>query len=241
MKKIKLFATAALMAVGVNANAQFTNASSAGGGAVSDGWNTVYAEINPSTFSPKHGDSESFLGFSLGYSRTFGLSQNIPLFLEVGGGLQYSHKNYDYSIEGYKKNLDFSQSFNMISLKVPVNIAYKFDIPNSTVSIIPYTGFHFRFNIVGTTKNNFEGDWDDLYEYERKEVEEIDGESINVFDKDDMGSSDATWNRFQIGWHIGTNVTFGKFLVGVDYGLDFSEISKNTTINGATIRLGYTF
>lgn len=239
MKTLKLFATAALLAVGMSANAQFTNASSGGSASVADGWNSVFVEVNPSVFSPKHGDSKSFMGFSVGYNHAFGLSQNVPLYIVTGGALQYSHDNTDQ--DDYSGYSDWSTSLNMFSLKVPVNLAYRFDLPNSSVSIIPYTGIQFRLNISATSTENFEGDWDDLTEHYAEEVEERDGESINLFDEDDMGGSKATWNRFQIGWYTGVNVTFGKFLVGFEYGLDFSDISKDTSIMGASIRLGYNF
>lgn len=56
----------------------------------------------------------------------------------------------------------------------------------------------------------------------------------------DMGGTDATWNRFQIGWQIGLNARFNsKFLLGLSYGTDFSEIHKKGKIKTTSITIGY--
>ena len=51
MKQIKIFLTAAMLAVGATVSAQFTNATSKGsnGTVNTDGWGTFYLQWNPST------------------------------------------------------------------------------------------------------------------------------------------------------------------------------------------------
>ena len=51
-------------------------------------------------------------------------------------------------------------------------------------------------------------------------------EARSVFSKDDMGSKDATWNRFQMGWHIGAGLQYNAFYLGVEYGTDFIPAFK---------------
>ena len=220
MSRIKCIAVAAMIMVAASASAQFTNARQSGSSSVvnTDEWNSIWAEWNPSVFSPKHGDSESFNAFSLGLSKAFNLTTSVPVFLEVGGGVQYSFAS-DF--------MDYDDvTFSMLSVKVPLSLIYKFDIPNSSVSLMPNAGLDFRFNILA----KLSGDYDD---------EDLD---VDLFDKDDMGSSDNTWNRFQIGWHIGLKAKLGQsFLLGASYGSDFSEIAEKVHIKTTTVSLGFTF
>lgn len=214
MKRIKSIAVAAMIMVVTSASAQFTNVRQSGSSSVinTDEWNSFWVEWNPSTFSPKRGDSESFNAFSLGLSKSFSLTSSAPLFLEAGGGVQYSFAS-DFISDDIK--------LSMLSIKIPLSLVYKFDIPNSSVSLMPYAGFNLRFNILAKLS---------------------DDDSLDLFDKDDMGGSDNTWNRFQIGWQIGLKAKLGQsFLLGASYGTDFSEISEKVHINTATVSLGFTF
>lgn len=234
MKTKVLFTAAMLMSSSVSF-AQFSNSGSSSSSSSTDEWNTLYLQWNPSTFSPDKGDSKSFNGFSAGFNHAFSLSQNMPLFLEAGLGVQYSVwsddiKDYD-SYSSKRNTIDLK--LTMISAKVPVSLAYKYDIPNSTISIIPNAGLDLRFNISGKIKVE-SGDY---------------SESFGLFDKDDMEEvglylfgDDDTWKRFQIGWHIGVNFMFNKsFMIGASYGTDFSEVAKKIKINTGSITLGYCF
>jgi len=80
---------------------------------------------------------------------------------------------------------------------------------------------------------------EDAYDY--YDEDEL-SQEYNLFDKSDMDSSDATWKRLQVGWQIGVNARFsGKFMVGLSYGSDFSEIRKKVKVNTTSISLGYCF
>ena len=227
MKKVKLFAVFALLFVCATSYAQFANSSSASSTTASaEEWSTFWVEWNPSSFEPSKGDGQSFTGISVGYSKSFGVSSNLPLFVEGGLGLQYSF----YSEEDY----DITEKLTMFSVKVPVNLVYRYNLPNSTVSLCPFAGVTLRYNLSGNMKYEYE-DEDDYYD------DEEDYE-YNLFDKDDMGSKDATWKRFQIGWQIGAKAIFNnKLSLAVSYGSDFSEIVKKTKVKTTTISLGFVF
>lgn len=249
MKAIKLLAVAALLAASTTVSAQFTNASksSSSSAANTDGWSTFYVQWNPSSINvdSKNVDDQSFTGLSIGYSKAFCITSGTPLFIEAGIGLQYSFYTLDY-----KDDLDrtFSycepeEKFNMLSAKVPVNLMYNFQITNSNISIAPYAGLYFRFNIIGKSKTevNAKSGYKESDAEERWEDEEMKIDK-NLFDKDDMGSKDATWNRFQVGWQIGVNARFNdSFLLGISYGSDFSELYKKAKISTTSITLGYCF
>lgn len=226
MKKFFVFAIMAIFTLATQAqivssrSSRITTTGSVGD--YSKGWNTIYLQWNPSSFSQEVGSSESFTGFSIGYNHAFSLTQSIPLYVEAGVGVQYSFWD-----GVYRKMPDCK--IKLLSAKVPVSLMYKFDIPNSTISIVPNAGLDLRFNILGKLKN------DELEEFYKKS-------SFNLFDEDDMMGDDYTWNRFQIGWHVGVNFMFNnQFLVGASYGTDFSEIVKNSKVHTGSITLGYCF
>ena len=194
----------------------------------SSNWSYLYFQYSPGLFSPKEGDSETYNAVSFGWNQNIHLSNRIPLFLEFGIGVQYSFYNKKedysdlYSYYGYHMSYKSETKLNMVSMKIPLGVSYVFDIPNTPISIIPNLGFDFRINTWAEQKYN--------------------GHTVNPFDKDDMGSSDATWNRFQVGGHAGVNARFWKkLLVGFSYQLDFSEIAKDLRMNQANITVGYCF
>ena len=172
----------------------------------------------------------SLTGFSAGYSQAFSVASSF--FVEAGLGLQYMYHTeeyYDYDSR-YDEESEEKITTNLISAKIPVNLMYVFQIPNSSVSLIPFVGVNLRYNISGTQK----------WEY-NDEYESID-ESFNLFDKKDMGSSDATWKRCQLGWQIGVKARFNNsLLVGLSYGSDLTEIAKKTKLSTTSITLGYSF
>ena len=259
MGKIKFLAAAAMLAVCSSASAQFSNSKggSQSSSVDSKGWSTIYVQYNPSTISidVTGADDENFNAFTVGYNRAISISGSAPLYVELGGALQYSFKSVDMP-DGwaYLKDLvldedkvDPEQKYNMLSLKVPVSIMYDWKINNSNVHIAPFAGITMRYNIFGNKKMeyNFDSDFKKtlIDEYGKTTFEKtFSEESLDLFDKKDMGSKDATWNRFQFGWQLGVNARFNdKFLIGASYGSDFSEIYKKAKISAWSIQLGYTF
>lgn len=246
MRTRNIIAAAALMLGTASAQAQFANQQK-GTGIGSDGWNTVWVEYNPSAFitSVKGADNQSFTGLSAGYSRTFGISSSHPLFVEAGVGLQYSFNSISLKeeYEDYLDEDDFDPKLKttLFSAKVPVNLMYAWQIPNTNISLLPFVGVQLRYNLSGKQKfeYNFSGDEDD-YGYYYYDDDDFADEEYDVFDKDDM--DDGAWKRFQIGWQAGVKARINdKFLVGLSYGTDFSEIAKKTKIGAGAITLGYTF
>lgn len=240
MKSLKIFATGALLAISLCASAQSKTT-------IPNEWQTGYFQWNPSTFVPKKGDDQSFTGLSLGWSKAFSISQTHPLFLEAGVGLQYSFYSEDESeterIDGERVKVTLTEKYNGLSMKVPVHLLYAWDIPNSKVQLIPFVGLNLRYNFSGKIKY----EWDASvggYTLDADDLEEagFEDQDYNVFDKDDMGGSKNTWKRFQIGWELGVKARFNqKYLLGISYGSDFSEIAKKVKIHTTSITLGYCF
>jgi len=226
MKKIKFFVVAALLTISSGVNAQFSSSQSKSISTndSSGEWSSVWLEYNAVNIDFNQGiDDETTTGFSAGFSKAYSITAGTPLFLEAGLGVQYFTKS-DF--------LDTDDvNFSMISAKVPVNLIYEFYLPNSNIKIDPFVGLTFRYNITGTISN--------------------DKDDKNIFDKDDMGSSDYTFKRFQAGWQVGVKARFGGgFSAGIAYGSDFSNIWEPKVQGGSkvkanvgmtTLTIGYSF
>ena len=179
--------------------------------------NTFYVQWNPSSFNSE-GESMSFNGISLGFNHAFALSRTIPIYMETGIGAQYSFKTEKMK-DDYGKAED---KLTFVSAKVPLNLAYKVDVPNSSFSIIPYAGLTGRLNISAKEK----------YKYNQKE------ETADLFDDDEV---EETMKRFQLGWQIGINFKISSLVLGASYGADFSEIFEDVKIHTTSVTLGVSF
>lgn len=213
----KLIVMAVLAAMGLQAQAQIVSSrSSMVTREVIDrgGWSTFGVEYLPSTFSyDGGGDSESFTGLALNYTNAISITQSMPFFIEWGIGAQWSFRSDSKNGYDYK--------MNFISAKVPVNLIYDIEMPNSTIHIDPFVGVKFRANIWGQTKEEGRG-------YEEK---------FNMFDSDE-----GDCKRFQVGLQAGVKVRFDRsFFLGVGYGIDFNEFAKKTKINELKVMAGIVF
>lgn len=270
MKNLKVIMLAGALAITASASAQFANTGNASksGSTTSIG---SYKDTNPynrfsvsyinETIKPdfKDADNQSTSGFGLKYIHGFSLSNTLPLFLETGLDLHvgfWSDTN-DYTV-GYGNesygyvpyDAEWKQKLTTMNLAIPVNIAYKFNI-NEDFSIQPYLGLNFKFNVLGKIKNSIEitdnasnaGELqekiDDLSD---KEFEEhFMKKEVNMFDKDDTGSKDSAWKRFQMGWHIGVGFNYKAFNIGVSYGTDFIALCKKTNTSTFAVGVGFNF
>lgn len=200
------------------ASAQFANSSSnssASGSSIwttvnTDGYNRIYASYLPSKLKADGASIKMKGSFEAGYLRGIGLTSNVPLYLEVGGALQY--RSYSEEEYGYETKV------NTLSLNIPVALTYRINI-NEDFAVSPNFGFDFRINMTG----------------KYKELE--DGEELGKIDL----YSDADWNRFQAGWHIGVGLDYRALHFGVQYGTDFNEIAEELKIATTSVTLGFNF
>ena len=251
MKALKTIAAALLLTVSTGASAQSASSSSGSNSGNNEGWSSVWAEYGISKIT-NDWDSDfdrDFNAVSIGFSKAFGLSKNQPLFVEAGLGLQYSFYSETGELGDYEDEIDdeyaeyplpadYKKKVNMFSLKIPVNLTYKYDFPNSSFSIAPFVGVALRYNFSGKVK--FENIDDD---YDEDEYDEDPNCDFNLFDKKDMRKCGMNvWKRFQIGWNIGVKAMYkNKYSIGVAYSSDFSEISKKCKISSFNISAAYHF
>ena len=233
MKALKLFIATAFMAMTTGAYAQFTNGKTSSASTVNtEGWSRISVSYLPSKLKidTKGADDYNFQGFSVGWTKGFNVVKSLPLFVETGAALQFrtSSNSEDYD-DGYY-NYEISERLNVLSLNIPVNLIYKFNV-NQDFSIEPMFGIDFRINMTGK------------YKITADDGTDSESEDFNIFNKGDMddylGVDPA--KRFQAGWHIGANLTYKKITFGVNYGQDFNEIIEDCKLATTTVSLGYNF
>lgn len=239
MKKIKLFVMLALMGLTTTVFAESANTESSkittstsssfdATSVKTDGWNRIYVSYTPSKMKFDYDDADDvkFQGFTVGWLKGFGLTKNLPLYMEAGAGIQYrSYKDDDSESYG-SYEYSYSDKLTMLSLNIPVNLLYRFNVTDD-FSISPYFGLDFRINLLGKSK------------YEVTAYGETESEDLNLFDDDDM-DGDA-WGRFQAGWHIGIGLDYRAIHLGVEYGTDFNEIVDKTKFATTSVTLGLNF
>lgn len=218
--KIKAILAVALLTVAATANAQFSNAGKSSQSAASaSSYSSVYVQYDMGTFSVSddgYSSSQSgWNGFSVGYTQGSSISTDMPLFLEYGAAFKYLSKSDKE--DGVKASIDLA------TIKVPVNIAYRFAMPNGKFTVAPYAGANAKFHIFGNEKLSYKDE----------------SESASLFDGDDAAK------RFQLGFQIGVNVDFGSAYVGVSYSKDitglYAEDDYKATMGVTALTVGYNF
>lgn len=159
------------------------------------------------TFNGK--ESMGLNGFGVEYTHGFGLTRSLPMYLEAG--LKFNMGFGSNADDGVKVKMQ------MARLSVPVSYAWRFGFGDG-MAFTPYAGIDFRFNAIGRLKaENSDGDESDW---------------MSVFDKEDMGGEDETWNRFQLGWHVGARFEYSSLFIGLNYGTDFIKAYNDTDDEG---------
>lgn len=189
-------------------------------------------------------DGISINGVGINYIHGFSLSQSTPIFIETGINANFGVGSTDTQVMITDLYDDYSGKIELkaqnVNLQVPVNFVYRI-AASEDVTIAPYAGLNFKFNIVTKIKR-------------KVSVDDISQESdwYSLFSEDDMEEAfgdDGTGNRFQMGWHIGVGVQYKPIYLGVSYGTDFIAAysqkfnGKSAKINtgNLTVNVGYTF
>ena len=236
MKNLKFILVAGLMAVSAPAFAQFANTGNAGNNrsasstSIENGYSRLEAAYNPVTLKwDDSDDDEKMTGISLGYIKGFSISKSMPLYVETG--LRFTYAFWSDEEDNTESKMTY------MNLSVPINLAYRFAIPNSEIAITPFVGLTLKGNLIG--KSEYEYSYDD--ETEKSETNWFD----EKYDDEDEYDEDKDYGygakRIQFGWNIGANVSYNKFNVGICYGSDFSELWKETKTSNLAVSVGYSF
>ena len=219
-------------------------------------WDRITVSYSPMKYVTdiKGTDDFNMTGFSLGYEKGFSIARSLPIFIETGANMQYAFKTFDNEDRedagiSSPHYYDMKATYSTLNLKVPVNLAYKLTFGD--VSLIPYVGLNFKLNLLGQLKYSLE-DPDDLegsqYDDEDdfwNDIEDSDEDgmkqTLNMFEKKDVGGKDYVWKRFQMGWQIGVGLDYNNLHVGLGYTKDIMELCKKVKTSSVMVSLGYNF
>ena len=245
MKNKHIFVITAML-MSTTAFAQFTHSGGRNLSSVEKGWNSIYASYNMLKYSQEMFDyNKAYNGFSVGYDRAIGLISKIPLYVEIGGAIQYARQSVKDNNED-----DSKTTSNLLSVKVPVSVLYRWNIANSNWSIIPKAGFDGRFNVLGKGKETY------TELYSSSLIKHVITNKYNMFKEGENGkdrynglnAKGDKCSRFQVGWHVGANVEYKSLLLGITYGADmnafckkYCEIVSNVHFKTLSITIGHKF
>lgn len=187
-------------------------------------YNRVGVSYELETWNVKHGDNINLNGFGIDYIHGFGLSKNIPLYLETG--LKMSMGFYSDSYRDYEEEEKVEENITKMSFSVPVNVAYKVNLGNN-MSLLPYVGLNFKVNALANAKVTWK--YDDYLDLESE------SETVNLLKGEDSA------NVFQLGWHLGVGFNYSKFYAGLSYGTDFIKFADGINSSSFNVTLGYNF
>lgn len=236
MKKF-YFIAAALLMFSVTASAQFVNSSKSSSNAsiaVEDVFNTAEFTYSPANMVLSYdgdSDSEGMNALSLTWLQARRLPvNNLPLYVQYGAGLQWAFET-ESETDGDAK---LKNSMNFLTVKVPVNVLYDFQIPSTPVNIMPYLGLNLQCHVIGSEKMSYTYDG------------ETESESYSYFSKDDMEDMyGKAFNRIVLGWQIGAKVAYDKYFFGIAYEGPVTNLYKNgdakINFNYVNISLGIRF
>lgn len=130
------------------------------------GWRGIRFSYLPTTIVIPGNKDVTLNGAMAAYVESWGLSKNIPLYIESGIGLTYIGGDIN----------DTEISLNALSLNVPVNIGYCHHV-NSAVSLSPFVGITLRGNLFADYK----------YDGERYNAFDKDETGNNVMERFNIG------------------------------------------------------
>lgn len=180
------------------------------------------------------------VGGMLSPNLTINTLHRMPLFLEAGveATYNYGHTNEHISVNGQNapligganhvelKDADGNEykavkyegserKLNMISASVPVNLAYSFDFANGKLSIVPFLGANFKFNIISKVTDG--------------------EETYNLIKQEDV-------NLFQFGLNAGVSFVIVRgFYAGYRMQYDIMEYADNVKTMAHSLQIGYRF
>ncbi len=134
MNYIKFLAVAFAMTIAMSASAKSSADALKGYNRVELSYAPLFVgDVAASGGWTSYSPSSTMHGFAADYTRGIHVTKNLPMFIEVGGGIQFNRAN----------------ECNILRLNVPANFTYRFAVGSAKVwKISPYTGLNFGFNLV---------------------------------------------------------------------------------------------
>ncbi|MDE7437494.1 MAG: hypothetical protein K2M93_03330 [Muribaculaceae bacterium] len=205
MKNLKSLLVAGAMVVAGSAMAQDYNR-------VGLSYNYDHYRYNKNFYGNDKDRDPSFSsnGVGLNYIHGFRLTRSLPMYIEVGGNLNFGFREESGMILQNGHSVKGKEQFQNLNLTVPVNFAWKFNL-GKEFYITPYYGVSFKVNFIT-----------------RERIGIINGKTIwsdwvNLLKEDEnIGMIKGyTWRTFQMGTHLGATFGWKHVSLGLQYGGDF--------------------
>lgn len=189
MKKIRLIISALALVLGLSAEAQLVKDTK--------GYNTIGIDYKRTSFQGmaktggtkiNFGTDDKTDGFSLSYLRGISVSNSLPMFIEVGGALNFADGEFDETFAGSQTE---KMQVTNLSVDIPVNFTYKFKWKNGW-HVSPFIGAFAR-----------------IHAYTHGKVAGID---TDLFEK-----MDGDLNRVQYGGQVGINGGYKRLNMRIAY------------------------
>ena len=228
MKKSVFFAVlAAFMLLSVSASAQFTQSkgSSIKGGS-KDVFNTADVTYSPMTLVTDFGLQlkTNLNAVSVNWSQYRNITESTSIYLQYGAGLQMAWGDFEPILDGAK--------VTALLVKVPVNVVYKFEIPNTKLTLLPFAGLNLQGYLLGKGKSTY-------YDAEGEKITT----PFSIFSKEDMGGD--RFRRVVLGWQIGAKLMYDRYFFGLAYDGPVTKLYNKDGLNvkasQVNISLGITF
>ena len=237
MKNLKSLLVAGAMVVAGSAMAQDYNR-------VGLSYNYDHYRYNKNFYGNDKDRDPSFSsnGGGLNYVHGFRLTRSLPMYIEVGGDINFGFKSETRTEHLTSIIASTKYQFQNINLTVPVNFAWKFNV-GKDFYITPYIGINGKFNFVTRERKgvvNGKVIWEDWKNILKK-------------DKGNGIRKEDTWRIFQLGGQIGATFGWKHVSLGLQYGGDFipaysvivrqGEFSTRyaVDITNLKVTLGYNF
>lgn len=205
-------------------------------------YNLVGVSANQTHFNSKsterESDSDNMLGFGVNYLYGHRVLRNVPLYAETGLGMKFMfYTNHLYNtVSQYEgsdgiygaNNENIRQRIQMMTLTIPVNLAYDFNI-SKNFSISPFVGIDLKTHIYGWM-TDIRDDKDGHFE-----------ECVSVFDNNPDSMDGMAWRRFQAGWNAGLRIVYRHIFASASYGTDFTKLCKHPENRMSTQNISVTF
>ena len=177
--------------------------------------NMLYAQYSPSRYLFRGATPKlKFQEVAVGYARFVQVQEDLPLFVDAGLQMKYSHSKGDAAHQ--------DASYNLLTFRLPINVSYKW-YPSRTrdIALAPFLGANVRAIAAAHEKLN--------------------GTKTNLMDEDKANTTGVQWEWGQIGWQAGLRFWFNRMNVGVTYGRDFHDKSKLPRVHECSVAFGCCF
>lgn len=167
--------------------------------------NNTLTNVEEDAIAPK--------GFTLGGVLGLSVSDNLPIYLEPGINVSWSHSAKDLKAAGIKTS---EVKFTYMNVAVPVNGVYKFEL-NDKVAFSGHAGLNFKVNFMAKQHTKT---------FDPVTGKQLAKSDVSWISKDDMGDRENRANIFQLGGQVGAGVHLSQFYFGWQFQTDFMKFQE---------------